>query len=202
MKMKRILASLLCLVMVLAMALTMTACEKDKKSKKDEDGIVGEWEWAGTSFSQTGLLDGVVGEMEELADYIDFGDVSMGLNFNFKSNGKVVMTFADVDKTMDDLADALMDAFKAYVEDNGYTFEEGLEMMGYTESELKKEIKDMVEDGLAGLEDIEETCYYELDGEDILTGDDKDDLTKEGTYEGNKIVLEVEGETLTLIRAE
>jgi hypothetical protein len=204
MKMKKFLASLLCLLMVVAMALTMTACEKDKKSKKDdEDSIVGKWEWAGTGMAETGLLDGALGDdWGELEGYIDLSDVSLGFDFNFKKNGTVVMTMGDVDQTIDDLVDAYMEAMEAYCVDNGATFDEMLEEAGMTKSEMKKEIKALVEESMEGLRDIEETSYYELDGEDILTGDSEDDLTKEGTFDGDKIILELDGERITLVRAE
>lgn len=94
----------------------------EKIKDLNKNSIVGQWrsnEIDCTDLLMSGIYDSLTAETEEVMDYFHFDDFKLILTLTFAEDGTVVET-VDLDhfmKSVDNLSDALYDAFLAYIED-------------------------------------------------------------------------------------
>lgn len=179
--MKKLISLLLCCLMVMGL---MTACGDSKSSGS---GIVGDWK-ATVSLTEFGDM----GDLGEMADYIDEDKLVMSINLTFTKDGKYTVA-ADA-KSIDKLIDAVCDGMEGYLKDMAKSLG-----MDYKDLLGGMSIREFMEE-MGALEDFEE-----MKEEMVTTGEytyENGVLTMDGEandaeLKGNTLTVEIEGETLT-----
>ena len=188
--MKKLLCLLLALVMVLSLAACADSDSGSKRSKKDkdeeevvelEDAIVGAWTVDLTFTEEMLQLEGV---------NID----GIPMVFDFDKNGEVTVTFSDEATAIleDKLMVVMEDMVYSELEAGGMSRDE-IDEMFETEygMSLQEYMAEAVKEADFGsiLDQMEETCDYEVDGDKLI-------------MDGYEMTVEIKGNKLTITESE
>ncbi len=178
--MKKTLAILLAALM-LCSALAFTGCQGTA-------GIVGKWS---TDLDMSSDLEDMLSEDIQ----IDTSFAKVTMQYEFKEDGTYTATVTEdsLNKFIDNLIDAIIDAAKTEFAAEGKSFEEGV---GMSEEEVRTTYKSLYEQYMTFPE--EDNCSYKLDGDKLYMGEDAETLEKNVT-DGNYAEVKLEGGTLTFV---